>query len=82
MIAHRHFVQHSADHRAGGTAPAGSARSAAIAARHDQLRKLSDLHRDGVLTDEEFETKKAELHALVPSRSAAARVRAGNAAAR
>ena len=29
----------------------------------DQLRKLSELHRDGVLTDAEFETKKAELHA-------------------
>jgi uncharacterized membrane protein YeaQ/YmgE (transglycosylase-associated protein family) len=27
----------------------------------DQLRKLGDLHRDGVLTDEEFEAKKAEL---------------------
>jgi uncharacterized membrane protein YeaQ/YmgE (transglycosylase-associated protein family) len=27
----------------------------------EQLRKLSELHRDGVLTDEEFETKKAEL---------------------
>jgi uncharacterized membrane protein YeaQ/YmgE (transglycosylase-associated protein family) len=26
-----------------------------------QLRKLSELHRDGVLTDEEFEAKKAEL---------------------
>jgi uncharacterized membrane protein YeaQ/YmgE (transglycosylase-associated protein family) len=27
----------------------------------DQLRKLSELHRDGVLTDEEFKAKKAEL---------------------
>jgi uncharacterized membrane protein YeaQ/YmgE (transglycosylase-associated protein family) len=27
----------------------------------DQLRKLSELHRDGVLTDAEFEAKKAEL---------------------
>jgi uncharacterized membrane protein YeaQ/YmgE (transglycosylase-associated protein family) len=27
----------------------------------EQLRKLSDLHRDGLLTDEEFEAKKAEL---------------------
>lgn len=27
----------------------------------EQLRKLSELHRDGVLTDEEFEAKKAEL---------------------
>jgi|SRR6187397_2883432 len=27
----------------------------------DQLRKLSELHRDGVLTDEEFEAKRAEL---------------------
>jgi uncharacterized membrane protein YeaQ/YmgE (transglycosylase-associated protein family) len=27
----------------------------------DQLRKLSELHADGVLTDEEFETKKQEL---------------------
>jgi uncharacterized membrane protein YeaQ/YmgE (transglycosylase-associated protein family) len=27
----------------------------------DQLRKLSDLHDEGILTDEEYETKKAEL---------------------
>ena len=27
----------------------------------DELRKLEELHRDGVLTDEEFEAKKAEL---------------------
>jgi uncharacterized membrane protein YeaQ/YmgE (transglycosylase-associated protein family) len=27
----------------------------------EQLRKLSELHRDGVLSDEEFEAKKAEL---------------------
>ena len=27
----------------------------------DQLRKLAELHRDGVLTDAEFEAKKAEL---------------------
>jgi uncharacterized membrane protein YeaQ/YmgE (transglycosylase-associated protein family) len=27
----------------------------------DQLRKLDELRRDGVLTDEEFEAKKAEL---------------------
>src|SRR5262245_20223645 len=27
----------------------------------EQLRKLSELHRDGLLTDEEFEAKKAEL---------------------
>jgi uncharacterized membrane protein YeaQ/YmgE (transglycosylase-associated protein family) len=27
----------------------------------DQLRKLTELHRDGVLSDEEFEAKKAEL---------------------
>src|SRR5919109_3560735 len=28
---------------------------------NDQIRKLSDLRDDGVLTDEEFETKKREL---------------------
>jgi hypothetical protein len=27
----------------------------------DQIRKLGDLHRDGILTSEEFEAKKAEL---------------------
>ena len=27
----------------------------------DQLRKLSDLHDEGILTDEEYETKKAEV---------------------
>jgi uncharacterized membrane protein YeaQ/YmgE (transglycosylase-associated protein family) len=27
----------------------------------DQLRKLEELHRDGALTDEEFEAKRAEL---------------------
>lgn len=28
---------------------------------HDQLRKLAALHADGILTDEEFATKKADL---------------------
>jgi hypothetical protein len=28
---------------------------------NEQIRKLADLHDDGVLTDEEFETKKREL---------------------
>jgi hypothetical protein len=28
---------------------------------HDKLRKLAELHKDGILTDDEFATKKAEL---------------------
>jgi hypothetical protein len=27
----------------------------------DQIRKLSELHEEGILTDEEFTTKKQEL---------------------
>ena len=27
----------------------------------DQIKKLADLHAQGILTDEEFETKKTEL---------------------
>ena len=27
----------------------------------DQIRKVAELHADGILTDEEFTTKKAEL---------------------
>ena len=61
MIAHRRFVAAPADHRARGAARRRPARSAANPDVGDQLRKLSDLHRDGVLTDEEFEAKKAEL---------------------
>jgi len=33
----------------------------ATAAADDNLRKLSDLHDGGILTDEEFEAKKAQL---------------------
>jgi len=39
----------------------GSHRTAARDDVTDQLRKLDELRRDGVLTDEEFEAKKAEL---------------------
>jgi uncharacterized membrane protein YeaQ/YmgE (transglycosylase-associated protein family) len=62
VIAHRRFVQHrpitgpEAQRRAVG--PFGRNRDVSA-----QLRKLSDLHRDGVLSDEEFEAKKAELQA-------------------
>jgi uncharacterized membrane protein YeaQ/YmgE (transglycosylase-associated protein family) len=35
----------------------------ASAASDDNLRKLSDLHEAGILTDEEFEAKKAQLQA-------------------
>jgi hypothetical protein len=38
--------------------PAASAPSASIP---DQIRALSDLHASGILTDDEFSTKKAEL---------------------
>lgn len=27
----------------------------------DQIRKLAELHQEGILTDEEYTTKKAEL---------------------
>jgi uncharacterized membrane protein YeaQ/YmgE (transglycosylase-associated protein family) len=60
VIAHRHFIQHRPI-----TGPEAQRPPVSPFGRNpdvsDQLRKLSDLHRDGVLTDEEFETKKAEL---------------------
>ena len=60
VIAHRHFVQHRPI-----TGPEAQRAPASAFGPNpdvkDQLRKLSDLHRDGVLTDEEFETKRAEL---------------------
>ena len=34
-------------------------------AADSNLRKLSDLHEAGILTDEEFETKKAQLQSSV-----------------
>jgi uncharacterized membrane protein YeaQ/YmgE (transglycosylase-associated protein family) len=60
VIAHRHFIQHRPI-----TGPEAQRPPASPFGRNpdvrDQLRKLSDLHRDGVLTDEEFDAKKAEL---------------------
>ena len=60
VIAHRRFVQHRPI-----TGPEAQRPPASPFGRNPdvskQLRKLSDLHRDGVLTDEEFEAKKAEL---------------------
>ena len=60
VIAYRHFVQHRPI-----TGPEAQRPPASPFGPNpdvgDQLRKLSDLHRDGVLTDEEFEAKKAEL---------------------
>jgi hypothetical protein len=60
VIAHRHFVQHrpitGPEAQRAPASPFGPNPDV-----NDQLRKLSDLHRDGVLTDEEFETKRAEL---------------------
>jgi uncharacterized membrane protein YeaQ/YmgE (transglycosylase-associated protein family) len=41
--------------------PPGSRRAEPRDDVTDQLRKLDELRRDGVLTDEEFEAKKAEL---------------------
>ena len=45
---------------AGETSDAGAAAPAA-ADPLDQIKKLADLHAQGILTDEEFETKKTEL---------------------
>lgn len=60
VIAHRHFIQHRPI-----TGPEAQRPPVSSFGRNpdvsDQLRKLSDLHRDGVLNDEEFEAKKAEL---------------------
>jgi uncharacterized membrane protein YeaQ/YmgE (transglycosylase-associated protein family) len=60
VIAHRRWVQHRPI-----TGPEAHKPPASPFGRRpdvsDQLRKLADLHRDGVLTDEEFEAKKAEL---------------------
>ena len=60
VIAHRRWVQHRPitgpeAHRPPAS-PFGRRRDVS-----DQLRKLGELHRDGLLTDEEFEAKKAEL---------------------
>ena len=63
MIAHRHFIQHRPITGPEAHRAAGQPVRPAIPTSSDQLRKLSDLHRDGVLTDEEFEAKKAELQA-------------------
>lgn len=62
VIAHRRFVQHRPI-----TGPEAQRPPVSAFGRNPdvskQLRKLSDLHRDGVLSDEEFEAKKAELQA-------------------
>ena len=60
VIAHRRFVQHRPITGPEAQRPPASPFGPNPDVR-DQLKKLSDLHRDGVLTDEEFEAKKAEL---------------------
>jgi uncharacterized membrane protein YeaQ/YmgE (transglycosylase-associated protein family) len=60
VIAHRRFVQHRPITGPGAhrppESPFGPRREAA-----DQLRKLSELHAEGVLSDEEYEAKKADV---------------------
>jgi hypothetical protein len=49
-------------HIVGGLAPPASSPGVQVSADAlEQLRRLSDLHRSGALTDAEFEAKKAEL---------------------
>jgi uncharacterized membrane protein YeaQ/YmgE (transglycosylase-associated protein family) len=60
VIAHRRFVQHRPLTGPEAMRPPASPFGPNPAVQA-QLRKLSDLHRDGVLTDEEFEAKKAQL---------------------
>ena len=50
----------------GGQAPAAAAPPAAPAGGSDldQLQKLADLHAQGILTDEEFAAKKAQILGL------------------
>ena len=43
------------------TAPGGERRRRAPSEALDKLSKLADLHKAGVLTDEEFAAKKAQL---------------------
>jgi uncharacterized membrane protein YeaQ/YmgE (transglycosylase-associated protein family) len=73
LVAYRRWVQHRPltgpdAHRAPRERPQlgtffGAPGQQAPAKRDvsDQLRKLSELHRDGVLTDEEYEAKRADL---------------------
>jgi len=73
LVGYRRFVQHRPLTGPAAQRPPGErpqlgtllgAPGGQVAQRPDvgdQLRKLSDLHRDGVLTDEEYEAKKAEL---------------------
>lgn len=50
---------------AGGSAPAASAPPAGGGSTDlDQLQKLADLHAQGILTDEEFAAKKAQILGL------------------
>jgi Short C-terminal domain len=44
-----------------GRLPAGAAQERAAEATPEQLRRLAELHDEGVLTDGEFEAKKAQL---------------------
>lgn len=75
VIAYRRFVQHrpitgpdayrppqgKATKRAGGIFGSPAKRAYERENTTEQLRKLSELHAEGVLSDEEFERKKADL---------------------
>ena len=49
---------------AGGAAPAAPAPAGGGASDLDQLQKLAELHAQGILTDEEFAAKKAQILGL------------------
>lgn len=49
------------DREAAGEDSAAGAAAPAAADPLDEIKKLADLHAQGILTDEEFQTKKTEL---------------------
>ncbi len=51
----------AADQEEGAEAPAASPAGSSAGSGLDELEKLAQLHEQGILTDEEFATKKAQI---------------------
>lgn len=60
-VAHKQNEKYAAQEAANAPAPAAAAPAAPEEDQTTQLKKLADLHAQGVLTDDEFSAAKAKV---------------------